>query len=158
MKKVLLSGVVGFIIAVLLLGVVGFVAAPRLMILEDKSPLGFEETVQAIQDSAVAHGWKVPVTHELYNSVNKAGYDVLPAATIELCHPDHAARILQDDDARIVTSLMPCRIAVYETSDGRVIISRMNSGLVSKFFGGLVTEVMAQASADNEEILSAVLP
>lgn len=53
--------------------------------------------------------------------------------------------------------MMPCRLSVYETSDGKVIISRMNTGLVSKVFGGLVTEVMAQASAENEQILSAVL-
>ena len=47
---------------------------------------------------------------------------------------------------------------VYQPSDGQVIISRMNTGLISKLFGGTVTEVMAQASAENQVILSAVLP
>jgi len=34
----------------------------------------------------------------------------------------------------------------------------MNTKLVSQVFGGLVQEVMADASVESEEILSAVLP
>ena len=158
MKKVVLAGIGGFIVGMLFLGVVGFLAAPGLMIMEDESTMGFEETVTAIEESAVAEGWKVPATHLIHNSVNKAGYDVLPVAVIELCNEHHAAKVLEEDDTRIVSSLMPCRTAVYETSDGKVIISRMNSGLVSKVFGGVVAKVMAQASADNEVILEVVLP
>jgi uncharacterized protein (DUF302 family) len=139
-------------------GLIGFLVAPGMMILEDESPLGYEETIQAIQDSAAAQGWQVPKVYALDQSVAKDGYEVLPATVIELCKPEHAGRVLEDDDARIVTSLMPCRLSVYQTTDGRVIISRMNSGLVSKVFGGLVTEVMARAAAENEQILSAVLP
>jgi uncharacterized protein (DUF302 family) len=52
---------------------------------------------------------------------------------------------------------MPCRIAVYQKADGSVVVSRMNTGLMSKIFGGLVTEVMAQASADSERIITSVL-
>jgi uncharacterized protein (DUF302 family) len=155
-KKIFLAGVVGFVLGMLVLGLVGFSSAPEMMIVEDTSPLSFEETVQAIQDAAVAQGWKVPAVHEIDKSVAKAGYDVLPVSVIELCHPGHAGQILEDDQARVVTSMMPCRVSVYETSDGRVVISRMNTGLVSKFFGGKVTTVMANATADTEEILGAV--
>ena len=156
-KKVILAGIGGFVLGVLLVGLVGFLMAPNLMMIEDESPLGYEETVQAIQDAAAAHEWKVPAVHAIHKSVNKAGCNVLPVSVIELCQPDHAARVLEDDDARIVSSMIPCRLSVYETSDGKVIISRMNTGLVSKVFGGLVTEVMAQASAETEQLLSAVL-
>jgi len=157
-KKVLLAGIAGFVLGVVIVGLIGFLAAPSLMIVEDVSSLGYEETVQAIQDAAVAQGWKVPTVHALDASVNKAGHNVLPASVIELCHPDLAARILADDEARVVTSMMPCRVAVYQRSDGPVVVSRMNTGLVSKLFGGLVTEVMAQATNDSEQILSSVLP
>jgi uncharacterized protein (DUF302 family) len=158
MKKNVVSGVIGFIIGIILVGVVGFIAAPDIMILEDISPLNYEETVQSILDSSAEQGWKVPKTYALNESVKEAGYDVLPVTVIELCQPDHAGRVLQEDEARVVSSLMPCRISVYETSTGDVVISRMNTGLISKVFGGIVTEVMAQASAENEVILSAVLP
>ena len=53
--------------------------------------------------------------------------------------------------------MMPCRVSVYETSDGRVVVSRMNTGLISKIFGGVVTRAMAQATAETEVIYSNVL-
>ncbi len=152
-KKIILAGIAGFILGALVLGVVGFLAAPGLMITEDISPYSHEETVQRIQDAAVAEGWKVPATQ----SVAAAGYDVLPVSVIELCHTGYAGKILQQDDDRVVTSMMPCRTAVYETSDGRVVISRMNTGLVSKVFGGTVASVMQDATADTEKILGSVL-
>ena len=149
---------IGFLLGIVFLGVVGFLAAPGIMIVEDASPLGYEETIQAILGSAAEQNWKVPKTYQQDGAVKEAGFEVLPVTVVELCHPNHAGRVLAEDDARVVTSLMPCRISVYETSDGQVIISRMNTGLISKLFGGIVTEVMAQASAENEVILSAVLP
>jgi uncharacterized protein (DUF302 family) len=156
--KVLLAGIGGFVLGAFVLGLAMFLVAPSMMIVEDVSPMGYEETVQAINDAAAAHGWKVPAVHTIDASVKAAGYDVAPVSVIELCQPDHAGKILEDDAARVVTSMMPCRVSVYQTSDGQVVISRMNTGLVSKLFGGLVAEVMAQATADNEQILSAVLP
>jgi len=161
-RKTLVTGIISFaagaLLTLLIAGFVMFQSAPGLMIIEDESPLGYEETIQAIQSSAAENGWKVPAVHEIDLSVAKAGYDVLPVSVIELCHPDHAARILKEDNARVVASMMPCRVSVYETSDGRVIVSRMNTKLVSQVFGGLVQEVMADASVESEEILSAVLP
>jgi uncharacterized protein (DUF302 family) len=89
--------------------------------------------------------------------MEKAGFSVEKASVIELCRPDYAVKLLEQDDTRSITSLMPCRIAVYQKADGSVIVSRMNTGLMSKIFGGLVTEVMAQASADSERIITSVL-
>ena len=156
-KKTLLAGFVGFLIGVVVLGVVAFMAAPGIMMIEDVSPLSYEDTIQTVLEASAEQGWKVPATHEISKSVNKAGYDVAPVMVIELCQEHHAARVLVEDDARIVTSMMPCRFSVYETSDGQVVVSRMNTALISKLFGGTVADVMADATADTEVILSSVL-
>ena len=156
-NKVIFAGIMGFILGILFLGIAGFTSAPEMMITENESKLGYEETVQTIKDAAVAQGWKIPTVHELDKSVAKAGYDVLQVSVIELCHPDHAAKILKNDDDRVVTSMMPCRVSVYKTSDDRVMISRMNTTLVSQLFGGNISKVMAEASADTEKILGSVL-
>jgi len=37
---------------------------------------------------------------------------------------------------------MPCTLAVYEADDGKVYISKMNTGLMGKLFGGTVAEVV----------------
>ncbi len=76
---------------------------------------------------------------------------------IELCNVDLAGDILTGDENRIVSSMMPCRVAVYETSDGSVIVSRMNTGLMSSVFGGKVQEVMAMATDQTELILGSVI-
>ena len=156
-KNVLISGVIGFVLGVVVFAVVGFFSAASIMIVEDTSPLSYEETVQKVKDTAAEIGWKVPTVHEIHKSVEKAGFNVAPVTVIEICHPKLAGTILQDDDARVVTSMMPCRISIYQKSNGEVIVSRMNTGLVSKMFGGIVTEVMADATKGSEEIISSIL-
>lgn len=157
MKKAVLIGLVGFVLGVVVAGVAMYKMAPGLMILEDTSPFGFEETVKKLEESTKAHHWMVPKVHDLQASMKKSGKDVLPARVYELCQPDHAYRILSADEERIVSAMMPCRVAVYERPDGKTYISRMNSSLMAGMMGGLIAEVMATAAAENEEILSPVL-
>ena len=116
-----------------------------------------EETIEKLQQISVEKGWKIPAVHRIDNSVKKAGYHSLPVAVIELCKPSHAANILGSDDDKVVTSMMPCRVSVYETRRGKVIVSRMNTGLISKVFSETVSETMEAASKETEEIFETVI-
>ena len=89
-------------------------------------------------------------------SLSKAGYEILPVSIIELCKPEHAHKILSEDEYRLVSSMMPCRVAVYQKADCSTIISRMNTGLLSRVFDKTIRDVMAQASQETNKILSAV--
>ena len=153
---VLLSGVIGVLIGAVLMAALVFVSASGMMIVESPSTLAYQATVDTIVGTAEGMGWSVPTVHHIDVSVGKKGYDVLPTAVIELCNPDLAGKILADEDARVVASMMPCRIAVYQRKDGGVTVSRMNTGLVSKLFGGFVAEMMAQATGDSEAIIASV--
>ncbi len=133
-----------------------FISAPDVMIHETVSPLGHQETVDRIVETAESMGWKIPETHEIHNSVANGGYDVLPVTVIELCKVDLAGEILMDSDNRIVSSMMPCRVAVYENSDGEVIVSRMNTGLMSTVFGGEVWDTVSTATEETETILASL--
>ena len=84
-------------------------------------------------------------------------FDVTPVTVIELCKVDLGGDILSSDESRVVSSMMPCRVAVYEDEEGRVIVSRMNTGLVSKLFGGNIATIMADATSETELIVSSVL-
>ena len=157
MKKNALTGVlIGFVIGVVLTGAAIWTMAPGMMMMENLSTLGFDDTVQTIQDNAAAQGWIVTNVMRLDKSLTKHGHDVRPVAVIELCKPDLSVQILAEDDARLVSSLMPCRVAVYEKSTGDVILSRMNTAMMSKMFGGLVAEVMSQATEQTEQIFAPV--
>ncbi len=158
MKKSLLTGILGFVLGIIVTAVVVYKAAPGMMILEDESKFAtFEETVETFEQSVKDHDWKISTIHDLQKSMAKFGTDVMAVKVFELCHPEHAGRILAKSDERIVSSLMPCRVAIYEKADGKVYISRMNSGLMASTMGGIIPEVMDEAASQNEEILEAVL-
>ncbi len=127
------------------------------MFLENESKYGFDETVEKLKAEAEQKTWKVVAVHDLQNTLANNGYDVLPVKVFSVCHPKHSSKILEKDDERLVSSLMPCRVSVYEKSDGKVYISRMNTGVLSKTFGGIIEEVMESSTAEIEEILKPLL-
>lgn len=158
MKKNLLTGIGAFILGILFTGILIYQIVPGMMIIESESKYAsFDETVARFEESVKEHGWKLPTTHDLQKTMDKYGHDVKSVKVFELCHPDHAAKILSKSQERIVSSLMPCRVSIYEKHDGKVYISRMNSGMMAKPMTGVIPEVMEQAAAENEEILKAIL-
>jgi len=127
------------------------------MFLENESKYDFDETVEKLKAEAELKTWKVIAIHDLENTLANNGYEVLPVKVFSVCHPKHSSKILEKDDERLVSSLMPCRVSVYEKSNGKVYISRMNTGELAKSFGGVIEEVMQASTKEIEEILSPLL-
>lgn len=127
------------------------------MLLEDESKYGFEESVNRFEASVKKSGWALPAVHDLQATMSKHGYNVRAVKVFELCHPDHAVQILEKGEERVVSSMMPCRIAIYEKDDGKVYVSRMNSSLMASTMGKLINAVMTEAATENEIILEAIL-
>ena len=75
---------------------------------------------------------------------------------VTLCNPHYANRILDDDKDKIVTTMMPLGLGVYETKDGAVYISEMNVGLMGMMFGGTIADVMGDASTDIAQMMVTV--
>ena len=150
---IIIGLIAGAIIALLVI----FFSAPSLMLKENKSKHDFETTLAEIEKSVESMGWKIPHVNDLQATMHKFGKDVRQVKVYEICHPDHAYKILNQDDERIVSSLMPCRIAVYEKSSGDVYLSRMNSGLMSKPMNKLIRNTMSDAAAETEQILAPVI-
>jgi len=143
----------GLFISIMLIGVSLYQAMPNLMINENISQYNLEETSQLIQKNAKDAGWKIPKAYEFHKMLAKDGHQFAPVTVFELCQPHHAANILSDFNSRSVSSLMPCRVALYENAQGQVVVSRMNSGLMSHFFNDNVQNVMQKAVAETEAIL-----
>jgi uncharacterized protein (DUF302 family) len=149
-----LAGLVAGAIIVLL---TVFNLAPSRMFIESESEFAFDETVEIFTSTATDMGWKVPHVSDLQKTMAKHGHDVKKVKVIDLCHPDHAIKILEKSDERIVTPMMPCRVSIYEKADGKVYISRMNSGKLARLIGGVIEEVMTNASGGTEKILNSVI-
>lgn len=140
--------VIGIIIGAIGMGVAGWLIMPSLMIKEVESPLGYAETLAQLENNVTNGGWKVSANMRLDKSLAKDGRTVLPVASVKICQPDHAEKVLKDDNARFLSVMMPCSIAVYEKTDGKTYVATMNAGLMGKMFGGTAAEVMAGSVAD----------
>ncbi len=156
-KKNVIFGVIGILVGIILTGIIMFSSAQSMMLKEEQLNMSFNEAAELLEKTTKDKGWKIPVVHDLQETMSNFGKDVNKAKVFELCHPDHAYKILREDDERIVSSLMPCRISIYEKSDGRVYISWMNTSLMGRMMKGVVPEVMGNASRESEEIINVLL-
>ncbi len=123
----------------------------------DKSRYSFDETCEKISSAVLDKSWKISVVHDLKETMAKSGVEVLPVKVFAVCNPVYAAMMLQNDDYRILSSMMPCRISVYEKSDKSVSVSRMDSDLFSQFLDNSLKSAIVRASADVEEIIAIAL-
>jgi uncharacterized protein (DUF302 family) len=117
------------------------------------------ETVAALEAGiAAAPGWSSPGTRDMNGMMAKHGVAFAPQVRlVETCKAPYAAEVLRD--ARAVATLMPCAIAVYEDDDGKVWLSKMNTGLMAKVLGGTVARVMGgKVAVEEEQVLGAVTP
>jgi len=149
--------IIGIVIGLLAAFLFIYFKTSSLMIWEDKSRFGFDETIEKLTREVEGAQWKMPAVHDLQETMKKNGYDVRKVKVLEICQPKIAQQILSRDKERIVSSLMPCRIAVYEKSDGQVYVSRINSGLIGKLMEGVIPGVMKEATDGVENILKEVI-
>jgi len=154
----MLSGILIGVVSGVVLGLlIAFFISPSLMFREDNNTKDFESTVANLEKVIEARGWKTPVVHDLQATMLKFGKEVRSVKVLEICHPDLSYQILSQSDEKIVSSMMPCRISVYEKEDGSVWISRMNSGFLAKPMSPVIRKTMSAAAADVEEIIAEVM-
>ena len=125
-------------------------------IFEKVSLFGFNETVELLITAATDREWGNPATHDLQNSLAKAGKTVRPVKVIEVCKPAFSGAMLEKSDERIVSVMMPCRISVYEKADGNIYVATVN---VKSFTTGQqenIQKVMTEAADEIEDIVKTV--
>jgi uncharacterized protein (DUF302 family) len=149
---IVLAGLCGLCLGLSLAGVAARILMPSLMITVKPSRLGFEETVKAVESAVQRAGWHSSGTTDLQKTLVEQGR-AFPhrVKIIKLCKADYAASVLQTD--RHVACLMPCTIAVLEDDSGRVFLSKMNTGLMGKLFGGNIARVMGGLVARDERVM-----
>lgn len=109
---------------------------------------GFQKTVLKLSTKAKSmKGWKV-----------SAGACSVPRprdgskiTVIKLCHAKYGAELMNDPASRKTAAMIPCSMAVYENSEGAVIVSRMNMSLVGSILGGHIGKVFATQVAQEQE-------
>ena len=147
----------GLIIGVLLTLVVLWAILPAKLFRVDESKYNFDETTERLVKATDESNWSMPHQYDLQATMDKHGIKVMPVKVFSMCQPQYAGKILSGDDERLVSAMMPCRVAVYQRNDGKTYISRLNAGLFSNFMGKKVKNIMGSVAVENEEILSSII-
>ncbi len=149
--------IAGIITGILISLALVFIMAPKLLFTVSESKYDFETTKAMVESGTAAQQWSMPHQYNLQATMAKHGFTVNPVQVFSICKPDIAVRILSEDSKQHISAMMPCRIAVYQKSDGKVYVSRMNANLLSKLLGSDVSAVMGDAGTGSEKILEPIL-
>ena len=126
------------------------------LVIEQKSKFDFGKTVDLLIAEAGRREWNVPAVHDLQQSLAKSGKTVKPVKVIEICKPRYSGQMLELNDERIISVMMPCRISVYEKEDGKTYVGLINAGELATGLQATIARVMKEASDDTFEIVRAV--
>lgn len=126
------------------------------IVIEHQSRFEFEKTVEILVADAEKREWKVPAVHDLQQSLAKSGKAVRPVKVIEICKPEYSGQMLELNDERIISVMMPCRISVYEKEDGLTYVSLINAGEMASGLPSKIAKVMKEASDETFEIAKLV--
>jgi uncharacterized protein (DUF302 family) len=125
-------------------------------VIERPSRFGFDATVEKLTAEAEKREWKVPAVHDLQQSLAKSGKSVKPVKVIEICKPKYSGQMLELNDERIISVMMPCRISVYEKEDGKTYVSLINAGEMSGSLPLKIARVMKEASDETFDIVKVI--
>lgn len=127
------------------------------MLIELQSQFDVPTTVEHLIKAATAKEWQNPATHNLQQSLAKAGKTVRPVQVVELCKPKYSGEMLEKNDERIVSVMMPCRISVYEKEDGKTYIALINTSMMADGVPASVSHIMNESANEILEVVNSIL-
>jgi len=119
-----------------------------------QSQKSFPETLKAFKQEVTKSGWSLLNVNHLAGVLSERGFTLHPVVVLDVCSGKHSSRILSNDDYRPFSAFMPCRVSIYQTSDGKVYIARMNAGAVTEMMLTGVAEVMLASDKEIAEIIA----
>jgi len=151
-----LQVLIWIIVGMFLMGLIVWFTMPLLMLVKHKSKLSYAETVTTLSENLnKKQDWKILTVND-YKKSTEAFVTLEQTASVNICNPRYASRILANDKDRGVTAFMPLGIGIYEDKKGQVFVSKLNIGLLGKMFGGTISEVMGVAAKDLGEVINTV--
>lgn len=131
------------------------IVLPGKMFVVTESELGFEDTVNTLIKSAEARQWSIPHQYNLQSTMQKNGFDTEPVMVMSMCNPVHVEKILNSHSSRLVSAIMPCRIAVYE-DDGKTYAAILNAKLFYPFIKREAKNTIKAANSESIQILRTI--
>ncbi len=151
--------ILGLFSGLIIMGITVWIMMPKMMINEYESKFDFNKTVSSVEKAVNEFdSWKTPKTFDIRQNILDTGFDnMTQVKIITLCQPNYAQKILSNDKDKVVSTMMPLGLGVYENNSGKVFIAEMNVSLMGMMFGGNVSDVMGDASNDIGKILEGIV-
>ena len=127
------------------------------LIIEQVSPFDVPVTIGKLIEAAQQKEWQNPAVHNLQQSLAKSGKHVRPVQVVEICKPQFSGRLLELNDERIASVMMPCRISVYEKEDGKTYVALLNMTAMSAGMPVTMADVIRDASDETFAIVQSVI-
>lgn len=133
-------------------------ADPKAVVTEDVSRADFATTLSALKEQLAADGWALVAEIDLGARLAKKNVAIPGGLVIlEMTSGGNTIPLLKNEDTRYVSALMPCSASVYGMSDGRVMISRLNAGMMAGMLDPRIASAMQQSSAKLDASIARVL-
>jgi uncharacterized protein (DUF302 family) len=127
------------------------------MMSEKRSRLGFNETVAALQDAAKKRGWEVGQAMDMQAAMLKAGHkEARPFKMLAMCRKDLAESLLKAQAANKAMPFAPCRISVFEGTDGKVYIAKPNTELVAQSAAPAFAPILKKMVEEEKALLAGI--
>lgn len=131
---------------------------PNVMIKEYQSQMEYQETINTIDQRLQEKDWIIVDVHDIQNTIMDAGFTDLKKMTLFLVYkPEFLYKMMQPDEFKKFTAMMPAGIGVYEKSDGQIYISMRNVKLMGRIFGQGAEEVTLRVAEEWIEILDGII-
>ncbi len=155
--------IIGFISCLIIIGVVGIAMMPRFgkfFFVKDVSRISFEDALETIRKNVATNdkGWFITNEKDYNLTYQKKEKGELPFRLVEfkIGNSNHSYPVNRAFPA--LATFMPSALAVVEYQDGNVVIYRKNTGLLGRFFSGVIREVMTkEVPVDMDAILKGAI-
>lgn len=127
-----------------------------MLIKETTSPYDFDTTVSEVEQRIQQkNGWKwMNTINQQENVLNASGANIGKMKIIQYCNGEFAYRMLNADDRKKISVMMPKSISVYETSKGETKVAIFNGLELGKQMGEETTAITKEVSMEVKDILN----
>ena len=122
------------------------------------SGFGFDETVEKLHENALNNGWMIPDVRNVQQEYIDSGIEEMTRLKVlYFCDSQGGYSIIQNDEKKAMSVMMPMGVSVYEKKDGSVEIAAMNIGMMGGMFSGEAKEVLADGGERLEASLKEII-
>ena len=122
------------------------------------SRFGFDETVDKLHQNALNNGWTIPDVRNLQQEYIDSGIEEMTRLKVlYFCNSQGGYSIIQNDEKKAMSVMMPMGVSVYEKKDGSVEIAAMNIGMMGGMFSGEAKEVLTDGGERLEASLRGII-